>query len=149
MARFVYRMQSILDIKNKMEEQAKMEYAQARLLLTEEEEKREHLCERKRYYEEEDRKALKGSLKVRRIMEAKAAILRMDEFIAVQDEVIKKAEKRLEEKRQKLTELMKERKTHERLKEKAFEEFLAEENAKESKEIDELTSYTYGQKQKV
>jgi flagellar FliJ protein len=41
---------------------------------------------------------------------------------------------------------MQESKTQAKLREKAFEAFLKEENAKESKEIDELVSYTYGQK---
>ena len=45
-----------------------------------------------------------------------------------------------------ITEAMKESKTHEKLKEKAFESFMKEENAREYKEIDELVSYTYGQK---
>ena len=36
--------------------------------------------------------------------------------------------------------------SQEKLREKAFEQFVAEENSKESKEVDELTSYTYGQK---
>lgn len=148
MAKFVYRMQSILDIKNKMEEQARMNYAQARIQLTEEEEKRNELFRRKQFYEAENRESLTGSLKVRKIRDTKEAILRMDEFIARQEEEVRKAEQKLEERRIELTELMKERKTHEKLKEKAFEQFMAEENAKESKEIDELTSYTYGQKQK-
>ncbi|MBO5293286.1 MAG: flagellar export protein FliJ [Lachnospiraceae bacterium] len=148
MARFRYRMQSILDIKYKMEEQAKMDYATARMRLTEEEEKKEQLKRRKQSYEEESRAALKGRLKVRKIQEAGEAILRMDEYIVQQDQEIRKAQIRLDAEREKLTELMKERKTHEKLREKAFEQFLAEENARESKEIDELTSYTYGQKQK-
>lgn len=148
MAKFVYRMQSILDIKNKMEEQARMNYAQARIQFTEEEEKRNELFRRKQFYEAENRESLTGSLKVRKIRDTKEAILRMDEFIARQEEEVRKAEQKLEERRIELTELMKERKTHEKLKEKAFEQFMAEENAKESKEIDELTSYTYGQKQK-
>ena len=41
MAKFIYRMQSILDIKTKMEEQAKMEFAAAKMRLDEEEEKKE------------------------------------------------------------------------------------------------------------
>lgn len=45
-----------------------------------------------------------------------------------------------------MAEAMKERKMHETLREKAFEAFLQEENHAESKAIDELTSYTYGQK---
>ena len=43
---------------------------------------------------------------------------------------------------------MQERKAQEKLKEKAFEAFLQDENAKESKEIDELVSFTYGRKQR-
>ena len=45
-----------------------------------------------------------------------------------------------------LQEAMQERKTQERLYENAFAEFIQEENAKEGREIDELTSYKYGRK---
>ena len=41
---------------------------------------------------------------------------------------------------------MQESKTQEKLREKAFEQFVKEENKRESKEIDELVSYTYGRK---
>ena len=41
-----------------------------------------------------------------------------------------------------------ERKTHETLKEKAFQQFLEDEKRQEGKETDELTSYTYGQRKK-
>ena len=46
--------------------------------------------------------------------------------------------------REHLNEAMKERKTFEKLKEKAFEKFVAEENQKEQKDVDELVSYRYG-----
>lgn len=146
MAKFIYRMQNILNIKEKMEDQVKMEYGLARLRLTEEEEKEEALRGRKAFYEEEARKALTDKLDVQEMSENKEAILRMDEYIAVQQQVVKQAEKQLELCRQRLTEAIQERKIQERLRENAFEEFLEEEKAKESKEIDELTSYTYGQK---
>lgn len=148
MSKFIYRMQSILDIKSKMEEQAKMDYAAARNVLNEEEEKLSYLSRRKSGYEDETRGLLADRLRVRRIMDAKNAVLVMDEFIAMQKIQVAIAERALEEARDKLTEVMKERKTHEKLKEKAFEEFKAEENAKESKEIDQLTSYTYGRRQR-
>lgn len=70
----------------------------------------------------------------------------MEEYIEAQKENVRKAELLVEEARQKLQEVMIERKAQEKLREKAFEQFMAEENAKESKEVDELTSYTYGQK---
>lgn len=56
------------------------------------------------------------------------------------------AEEKLERARERLAEVRMERKTHEKLKEKAFDAFLMEEKRQESKEIDELTSYTYGQR---
>lgn len=146
MARFKYRMQSILDIKNKMETQAKMEYAEARMHLNEELQKLENLKVRKSFYEDEARILLQDSLKVQEIIDSQTAILRMKEYIAEQGKQVKRAEDNLEAARIKLMEVMQERKTHEKLREKAFEEFLREENANESKEIDQLTSYRYGKK---
>lgn len=146
MARFIYRMQSILDIKTKMEEQAKMEFAAARMRLDEEEEKQRVLEERKNAYEEKGRALLRDSLKVLEIMENQDAIARMDEFIALQQKNVEKAQQLLEEARVSLQMAMQESKTQEKLKEKAFEEFIHEENAREAKEVDELTSYTHGRK---
>ena len=147
MARFRYRMQSILNIKLKMETQAKQEFAAAKAVLDEEEEKLEMLKTRKADYESRAEELLKEHLNVRDIMDNKTAILRMDEYISAQILQVRLAAEQVEKARQRLAEVMKERKMHETLREKAFEEFLQEENRAESKEIDQLTSYTYGQKQ--
>lgn len=144
MAKFVYRMQSILNIKVKMEEQAKMEFAAARMRLDEEEEKLSLLFERKETYQEEGRALRKNGLKVLEIMENRDAVGIMDEFIADQRYQVSLAERALEEARLRLQLAMQESKTQEKLRERAFEEFLHEENAKEAKEIDELVSYTHG-----
>lgn len=48
MAKFKYRMQNILAIKEKLESQAKMEYAQAKIHLNREEEILEQLKQKKR-----------------------------------------------------------------------------------------------------
>ena len=40
-----------------------------------------------------------------------------------------------------------ERKIHEKMREKAFDRFIEEQNAEEVKEIDQLTSYVYGTKE--
>ena len=146
MARFRYRMQSILDIKLKMETQAKQNFANARNALDEELQRLETLKKRKAEYEERGRELLEGTLNLKDISENKHAILRMDEFIFTQKGAVKRAEAKLETARQQLEEVMKERKTHETLKEKAFEAFLMDEKQRESKEIDELTSYLFAQK---
>ena len=51
MAKFKYRMQNILDIKQKLEEAAKMEFAEANLRVMKEEEKLSEILHRKRKYE--------------------------------------------------------------------------------------------------
>ena len=149
MARFRYSLQSILNIKLKMETLAKQEFAAAKNALDREEERLRKLKARKTYYEEQAGSLLSGKLNIRDIEDNNEAILRMDEYIEEQIVRVEKAEAALNAAREKLTEVMKERKTHESLREKAFESFLQEENRQESKAVDELTSYTYGQKQQV
>lgn len=146
MARFRYSMQNILNIKMKMETQAKQEFSSARAALDEEEERLRVLNDRKSGYEERAASLLSGTLNLRDIGENRAAILCMEDYIAQQQINVSRAEKKLEMAREKLTEVRMERKTHETLKEKAFQEFLMEEKRQESKEIDQLTSYTYGQR---
>lgn len=146
MAKFIYRMQSILDIKEKLEEQAKMEFAQANGNLAAEEEKLLQLQKRKALYEQQGRELQKDSLKIQEILENREAISRINEFIVLQQLEVQRAKEAVEKARLKLTQAMQESKTQNKLKEKAFETFIKEENAKEAKEVDELTSYTYGQK---
>ena len=146
MARFRYSMQSILNIKMKMETLAKQEFSAARAALDAEEEKLQQLFDRKTGYEKEAKALLAGTLNLRKIEENRTAILRMDDFIQLQKRRVEAAERNLEEARERLTTVMMERKTHETLKEKAFQAFLMEEKRQESKEIDQLTSYTYGQR---
>lgn len=146
MARFRYSMQSILNIKMKMETLAKQEFSAARAALDEEEERLRQLYQRKEKYEKKARALLAGTLNIREIEENKSAIVCMEDFIVSQKMRVEMAERKLEEARERLTEVMMERKTHETLKEKAFQIFLMEEKRQESKEIDQLTSYTYGQR---
>lgn len=146
MAKFIYRMQSILNIKRKMEEQAKMEFAAARMHLDEEEEKLAELLGRREEYEEQGRALQRDSLNVLDILSNRDAISILEEYVSTQRLNVKKAEEALEQARLKLQNAMQESKTQEKLKEKAFEEFMHEENAREAKEVDELTSYTHGRK---
>lgn len=146
MAKFIYRMQSILEIKLKMEDQAKTEFATAKMHLDEEEEKLQYLKDRKTGYEQQGRELRKDGLKVFEILENKEAIDRMEEFILRQTENVRRAERQLDEARVRLQEAMQESKTHEKLREKAFDEFVHEENAREAKEVDELTSYTHSRR---
>ena len=118
MARFHYSMQSILDIKLKLEDQAKQEFANAKAALDQEEERLDHLIQRRKGYERRAQELLAGTLDLMEIEENKTAILSMDIFIQEQHVRVAAAERVLEQAREKLTEIMKERKTHENLKER-------------------------------
>ncbi|MBP3203941.1 MAG: flagellar export protein FliJ [Lachnospiraceae bacterium] len=149
MAKFIYNLQNVLNLKLKMEGQAKEAFSAARMALDEEEDKLKILLDRKRDYEEQARVLLSGTLNVLEIESNQKAITVMDDMIGAQRLRVKRAEQNLERAREQMTVAMQERKTQEILRERAFEEFLREENRAESKAIDELTSYTYGQKQGV
>lgn len=146
MGKFLYRMQSVLNIKVKMETLAKQDFAAAMAEVNREQEKLETLKLRKAGYEEKARGLLSSTLSVQDILENNNAILRMDEFIEAQEKRVQDAQRKLEKERVKLSEAMKERKIQENLREKAFEEFMREENRGENLVTDELTSYRYSRK---
>ncbi len=148
MAKFRYRMQSILNIKYQLETQAKMELGKAQMALNEEQEKLQRLIDRKAAYLEEGRRIRKKALSVNELRDNRNAVLIMDELIVAQRTEVARAAEAVELAREKLTEIMQERKMHERLREKALLQFLEEEKAAEAKVVDELTSYTYGQRGK-
>ena len=140
MAKFTYRMQNILDIKIKLENQAKIAYATASRQLAEEQEKLREILMRRAGYERKSKELVNGTLEIR---ECKRAIDVMKSLQRAQMMKVHAAEKTLEMARIELNRVMVERKTHEKLRERAFEEFKQEIAQAESKEIDELVSYNY------
>lgn len=144
MAKFVYRMQNILDIKNKLEVQARNSYAAARMKLSQEEEKLDRMFEQKKAYEENYRQQLSGNINILQINICKNAIELCKNQIKKQLVEVKVASLNLEAAQKRLGEVMKERKIQEKLREKAYEEFLQELNDQEKKEIDELVSFQIG-----
>ena len=146
MAKFRYKMQSILDVKEKLENKAKQDFAQANAKLDAEKLKLVELQKRRSDYMEEGLRLRLEKIDIRKIRENKMAVLKMDEYIKNQMVQINLASREVEKARVALQTLMQERKAHEKLKENAFEAFMKEEQAAESKEIDQLTTYTHGQK---
>ena len=77
MAKFLYRMQNILDIKYKLEEQAKQNYMTVRSRLNEAEEELERLESRRQQYMQEYMGLVSEQLVVLEIEQCKNAILLM------------------------------------------------------------------------
>lgn len=143
MAKFTYRMQNILDIKIKMENQAKIAYGIANRRVQEEQEKLQAIILKRATYEKKARELVSGTLVIQEIRECRRAIDVMKSRQRTQMMNVHAAEKNLEVARVELNRVMVERKTHEKLREKAFEAFRQEMERAESKEIDELVSYNY------
>ena len=146
MAKFKYRMQNILDIKMKLESQAKIAYSAANQKYQEEQKKLQEIMIRRAGYEKALKESMTGTIDVRQIARAKSDVNAIKNIMRQQMMEVHKAERVLNDARHALNEVMKERKTHEKLKEKAFEQFKEELKAEESKEIDQLVSFTYNDK---
>lgn len=144
MAKFIFKMENILSVKSKLEDQAKAEYGMELARLREEEEKKLQMEKKKLEYEVRLTEALRDRLDIPGIRRLENGIEMQKEQIRLQEQVIEKQEQRVAKAREKLDDAMKERKTYEKLKEKAFEAFRQELNAQEQKEIDELVSFRHG-----
>lgn len=143
MAKFIFKMESILSVKEKLEEQAKAEYSIEIMKLRQEEEKLEELENRKNAYQTRLYEAVMDTLNISEIKIFEDSVENIKYNIKLQLIVIANQQKNVDRAREKLDNAMKERKTYEKLKEKAFEEFKEQINAEEQKEINELVSFKF------
>ena len=98
MARFRYRMQNILDIKEKMETQAKNEFAQAQARLNAEEEKlADRVSYRQKLQEDGGRLLLADRLDILKIDENKKMVSYAGEQVRAQTIQVRMAQKKLDE----------------------------------------------------
>lgn len=146
MARFRYRMQNILDLKFKLEEQAKIAYGIAQQKHAAEEEKLQEMVVRRASYERKLKKLMDGPMDLKEISVTRQAADSMRILVRRQMVEVHKAELELEAARKALTEVMQERKMHEKLKEKALFEYKKEQEYEEGLAVDQLVSYTYNAK---
>lgn len=139
-------MQNILAVKMKLESQAKIAYGIANQKYLDEQKKLQEIVLRRASYEKILKESMMGKIDVRQVTHAREDVNTMKTLMRRQMIEVHKAERALEDARKALNEVMMERKTHEKLKEKAFEQFMEELKAEEGKEIDQLVSYTYNNK---
>ena len=143
MATFRYKMQNILDLKEKLETQAKAEFAEQSAKLREEELKLSRIYDDIKVYEEKIRSMNEQKLDILELKQCNNGIKIKKQQAKAQKRNIALAQKNLDIARGKLNQVMVDRKTQEILKDKAFEEFKRELEAAESKEVDEVVSFKY------
>ena len=129
-----------------MEEQAKSAFAAAMARLRTEKDTLDAMIARKKELEEDYRNKAQGQINVFDLSNGRKAIDFQIELIKEQMVEVREAQKNVEMARARLNDVMKDRKTHEKLREHAFEDFLHELSDQEKKEIDELVSYQYSTK---
>lgn len=143
MKKFIYPLQSVLNLKEKLESQEKVLFQAAMAELRKEQEALEELECRKEGYEERLRESVSSRLDLLNVKTNKNAIEVLKELIRQQTGKVRKAERHAEVARKRLEDAMKERKTLEKLKEDAFSEYMKTYEKEEQKEIDELVSFRY------
>ena len=143
MAKFIFKMQNILEVKLKLEEQAKSTYANAIAALEVEKGKQRLLEQKRDGYEKKLTSLMFENLQVMEICRLEDAVEIMKYRINEQMVMVRNAEIQVQKAQKVLHEAMIERKTYEKLKEKAFEEFKQEINSQEKKELEELVSYKF------
>ena len=128
MARFRYRMENILSIKYKMESQAKADFAENAKKLNDEKIKLKRIYDDIKLYEKNLRDLSSDFINITELKWTKDAIEIKKDQSKKQLVMVNVANKNLELARNRLNEAIKERKIHEKLKEKEFEEFVYEFN---------------------
>ncbi len=145
MAKFKFRLQGYLNIKEKLEEQKKLDYGKALKTLEEEKVKKAKLQTSKNETLQAFKKGVgnDGFIRPNEIQNYNNYIKATNERIKKQEQVVKEAGDQAEQKRKLLVEAVKDRKALDVLKEKALSDYMIEENKAEQKVIDEIVSYKY------
>ncbi|MDY2790255.1 MAG: flagellar export protein FliJ [Lachnospiraceae bacterium] len=147
MAKFLYSMQNVLNVKYKLEDQAKSAFSQAQMRVNEAKQELLMLTQRRISYEKTKQDLMRDRLDVRKLNECEQAIHTMQYYETEQKKKVAALEAVLDNASRKLKEAMMDRKTHEKLKENEFETFLLDLNAQEKKEIDEVVSFQYNNRE--
>lgn len=141
MVGFKFRLQTLLDLKEQFEKSAKNELGTAVMKLEEEKVKLIHVEKRITICSDEYRQACTGLIQPEKIKEIKFYLDHLQKEKQKQEAIVKQQQQNVDKIREKLVEIMKERKMLEKLKEKDFEEYRKQEEKKEQQRVDELVSY--------
>ncbi len=147
MAKFNFNFQGILNIKEKLEEQKKIDLGNATKYLTAQQQilivhKSSLMEKQKEFYIKNG-----TSMYVKELVELSKAIKYYEEQVKTQSAIVEMAKKKVEEKRKLLVKAVIEKKTYEKLKEIALEEYLKSEELANQKQLDELSSFKVSKRQ--
>ncbi len=140
---FSFKFQSILDLKQRIEDQKKSKYGEANEELKNQTDKLNVLIEERDYQFELMREKGKNGLTPKELIVYNNYMDRLKRSIEIQTVVVERAKAAVEKARLELVEAAKQRKMFETLKEKKLEEYWEEYYKKEQAQLDEVVSYKY------
>lgn len=146
MAKFDYRLQSVLNIKEQLEDEAKSKLARRLKKLDEEQKTLHHIHRTKRECFNNIMKESVDGIQAEKLCQYNRYLSSIDYKLNRQAERVENVSKDVDHQRQRLIEVAKEKKILKSLKEKRWKDFLFQQMKIEEKRIDEVVSYKYANK---
>lgn len=148
MAKFKFKMQKLLDVKDKIKDKKEGEFASARKKLNIEKKKKEEVLKKIDEYMNLSRQASESNLSLKKLMEFKNYINFLCEKKEKIQQKINEKQKNVDIKKEELLEAVKERDILKKLKEKKLIKFKENEKKLEQSRTDEIISYKYNKQDK-
>ncbi len=144
MKKYSFRLQPVLDIREKTLEDKRLEMAQVIQLLNEQQEGLERLIAKQASYKDElESLSLEDDLNVFALANFKNYMVNLQEQITQQEHNIENTKKALRVKQEAVNEALKDVKVLEKLKEKQSQKFYKDIEMKETNEIDDISTARY------
>ena len=144
MKKYSFRLQPVLDIREKTLEDKRLEMAQVIQLLNEQQEGLERLIAKQTSYKDElESLSLEDDLNVFALANFKIYMVNLQEQITQQEHNIENTKKALRVKQEAVNEALKDVKVLEKLKEKQSQKFYKDIEMKEANEIDDISTARY------
>ena len=144
MAKFIFPMEQLLNIKRKMEKQKQMEYAKALQELSAAEQRLQVLITVQKeeivYYQSY---LCSGTINPNEMKRLHVALQYYRHQVALQEAAVEKGKQQVQLAIEAVRKALQERKTYELLREKEYESYLEEEKLQGLKTVDEIVSYKY------
>lgn len=141
MSKFIYRFDSILSTKEKIEEDRKNKLGISMQKLVAEQNQLSKLCCKKDDLIGDLQEKMQQTIQIKELRNISYNLNIMQDIIEKQVEVVEQSEIETEERRKDLIEASKQRKVFEKLKEKDYEEYKYDELKKEYISTDEIVSF--------
>lgn len=149
MKKFVFKLQPLLSVKMQMEDNLKNELGKAIQELERNNELLKFIENKKEAYINKFNSKTRGKTLLKDLREYSTYILHLNSKLEQQKENVKSAQKNVDKIREELTEVMKERRVLEKLREKKYKQFLNEQLKEEQKLSDEIVNYKHSKINKI